>query len=320
MSAPVLSGADLARLSVGGPAALSGGMRDGFRLYLAGQGFAEATQTAYYKRARGYLKWLVRTDAHPEALSDSAARDEAVVEYLSTESVATRKVTLAAVRALYDWLGLGPVQVDSVTVDRARPPILADEQQSRLLDASAARSPRDYALTAFWLDIGARPSEIRRLDIGDAELSARGGRVLLTRPDGEQRWVELTMATTWVLLGWRTARAGLLGPQRAKHGPLFVTLRRFGRIRADQSLEGIVGEIGRDAGIGGLTPWTLRTTVKARLYAAGMSATEVAARMGQSYVDSPQVRELFMAPSDAPAVSSRRAAAPHEQLALDFGM
>ncbi|WP_033247147.1 tyrosine-type recombinase/integrase [Nocardia carnea] len=318
MEAVRLSGIDLARLRIGGPAALDGAMRDGFRLYLAGQGFAESTQTTYYKRARGFLKWLMGTDAHREALTDSTARDDAVLDYLSTTTVATRKVTLAAIRALYDWLGLGPVRVDPVTVDRARPPVLSDIEQSGVLDAAAARSARDYALIVSWLDVGPRPSEMRRLDIGDAELSARGGRLLLTRPDGQKRWAELTQATTWVLLGWRTTRTTLLGPRRAKSGPLFVTLSRYGRIQADQSVEYIVGEIGQDAGIEGLTPWTLRATVKARLYATGMSATEVAARMGQSYVDSPQVRALFVDSDTVPAAPRRSAASG--QLSLELGV
>ncbi|GAB4590287.1 site-specific integrase [Nocardia sp. IFM 10818] len=319
MEAVRLSGADLARLRDGGPTALEGVMRDGFRLYLAGEGFAASTQTTYHKRARVFLKWLVRTDAHPEALTDSAARDDAVLDYLSTTTPATRKVTLAAIRALYDWLDLGPVQVDPVTVERARPPTLSEDEQARVFDAAAARSARDYALMVLWLDVGPRPSEVRRLDIDDAQVSARGGRVLLTRPDGQRRWAELTQATTWVLLGWRTARAGLLGPRRAKSGPLFVTLTRYGRIQADQSLEYIVGEIGQDAGIEALTPWMLRATVKARLYASGMSASEVAIRMGQTYVDSPQVRALFTGEDNAPT-PPRRAAAGSGQLSFDLGV
>lgn len=317
MEAVRLSGADLARLRVGGPAALEGVMRDPFRLYLAGEGFASATQTTYRKRARGFLKWLILVDTHPEALTDSAARDDAVLEYLSTTTVATRKVTLAAIRALYDWLDLGPVCVDPIAVDRVRPPTLSNDEQSRVLDAAAARSARDYALMVSWLDVGPRPSEMRRLDVDDAELSARGGRLLLTRTDGQQRWVELTQASTWVLLGWRTARSTLLGQRHAKSGPLFVTLTRHGRIQADQSLEYIVGEIGHGAGIDGLNPWMLRATVKARLYADGLSAAEVAVRMGQTYVDSPQVRALFLHP-DSPAPTSRRAAAASGQLSFDL--
>ncbi|WP_169815457.1 tyrosine-type recombinase/integrase [Nocardia yamanashiensis] len=316
MEAVRLTGVDLARLRVDGPAALEGAMRDPFRLFLAGEGFAAATQTTYAKRARGFLKWLIHADSHPDALTDSAARDDAVLEYLSTTSVPTRKVTLAAVRALYDWLGLGPVCVDPVAVERVRPPTLSVDEQSRVLDAAAARSARDYALMVSWLDVGPRPSEVRRLDIGDAELSARGGRLRLTRTDGQQRWVELTQASTWVLLGWRTARATLLGARRAKSGPLFISLTRHGRIQADQSLEYIVGEIGRDAGIDTLTPWTLRATVKTRLYADGLSASEVAARMGQSYTDSPQVRALYThAGSPAPVL---RRAATSGQLSFDL--
>ncbi|MGW4125807.1 hypothetical protein [Nocardia sp. NPDC004711] len=91
MEAVRLSGADLARLSVGGPTALEGVMCDPFRPYLAREGFASATQTTYHKRARGFLKWLIRVDTHPEALTDSAARDDAVLEYLSTTTAATRK-------------------------------------------------------------------------------------------------------------------------------------------------------------------------------------------------------------------------------------
>ncbi|WP_280364482.1 tyrosine-type recombinase/integrase [Nocardia abscessus] len=316
MDALRLTGADLARLYAGGPAALEGPMRDEFRLYLAGSGFAAWTQVTYYKRARGFVKWLVRTDAHPQAFTDSPARDEAVLDYLSTTTPATRKVTLAAIRAFYEWLRLGPVLVDPVAVDRARPPTLSDVEQARVLDAAAARTARDYALIVLSLDVGPRPSEVRRLDLDDAELSARGGRVRLTAPGGQQRWVALTQATTWVLLGWRTTRATLLG-RRAKSGPLFLTLTRYGRIQDDQSLEYIVAEIGQDAGVDGLTPSMLRATVKQRLYASGLSAGEVAARMGQTYVDSPAVRALFIS-SATTTTAPRRSAVRSGQLSFEL--
>ena len=274
-----------------GPASLAGPLRDEFRLWLAGRAFAEATQRTYYKRARGYLKWLVATDTHPQAFTDTPARDAAVLDYLETTGAATRKVTLAAIRALYDWLDLGPLDVDAEPVDQVRPRTLTDTEQGRVLDAAAARSARDYALMVLWLDAGPRPSEVRRLNLDDAQLSARGGRVLLTAPTGAQRWAQLGQAATWVLMGWKTERNALLG--RRSERAFFLTMNRYGRIRDDQSLEYIVTEIGKAAGIDALTPSTLRATVEHRLRTSGLAESEVLARMGQTYVNRPRVRALL---------------------------
>lgn len=296
-SAARLSGHDLAALGLRGPQALSGVWRDGFRLWLAGRGFAESTQVTYYKRAREYLKWLVVTDSHPEALSDGPAREDAVTEFLCTRQPAARKVTLAAIRVLYEYFGLGPVMVDPEPVDQVVPPRLTEEEQSRVLDAAAARTPRDYALITLMLDVGPRSSELRRLDLGAVDLSARAGSARLTAPDGQVRTVALTQATTWVQMGYRRERQALLG-HKSRERAYFVTLSSHSRFRDDESLGYVVAAIGDDAGLSWkLTPSAVRATVETRLYRSGMDPSEVRARMGQAFVNGPRVRALLGADS-----------------------
>ncbi|MGW4125806.1 hypothetical protein [Nocardia sp. NPDC004711] len=154
--------------------------------------------------------------------------------------------------------------MDPVAVDRVRPPTLSDDEQSRVLDVAAARSARDYALMVSWLDVGPRPSEMRRLDVDDAELSARGGRLLLTRTDGQQRWVELMQASIWVLLGWRTARDAA----RATTREVGSAVRHLDPARTDTGRSELGIHRQRDRPRrrdDGLTPWMLRATIKARL-------------------------------------------------------
>ncbi|WP_280301132.1 tyrosine-type recombinase/integrase [Nocardia abscessus] len=292
-SAMRLSGRDLASLRAQGPTALPGVLRDGFRLWLAGRDFALSTQATYYKQARGYLKWLVETGAHPEALTDGPDRDAAVSEYLSLAQPSTQKVAVAAIRVLYEWLDLGPVEVDSEPVVQVVPDTLSGDEQSRVLDAAAARSARDYALITFFLDVGPTSSELRRLDGDAVELSARAGSVRLTEKHGQSRVVELAKATTWVLLGWRRERRALLGA-KSQERAFFVTLSSRRRIRDDESLEYIVASIGEAADLGRrLTPSALRATVEQRLLIAGVEPSVVAARMGQAYINAPRVRALM---------------------------
>lgn len=320
-SAARLSGRDLATLRAGGPAGLTGVLRDGFRLYLAGRSFAESTQETYYKRARGYLLWLVATESHPDALSDGPARDVAVSEYVSGQRLSTRNVTLAAVSALYEWLDLGPVQVDWMAPDPVVPATLSEDEQSRVLDAAAARSARDYALITFMLDVGPSTSEVRGLDDAAVSLSARGGSVVLTSADGQARSLVLQQATTWVLLGWRRERRALLGP-KSRVRAFFVTLSSHSRIRDDESLGYILAEIGDAAGLGWkLTASSLRATVELRLYRSGLSATDVRARMGQAFHNGPRVRAL-LGGSVSPRRRSgaRRPLASEAQLSFDIGV
>jgi site-specific recombinase XerD len=292
-SAARLSGRDLATLRSLGPTALPGVLRDEFRLWLAGRDFADSTQLTYYKQARKYLKWLIATDAHPEALTDGPDRDAAVAEYLSLARPSTQKVTLAAIQALFEWLDLGPVEVDSEPVGQVVPDTLTDDEQSRVFDAAAGRSARDYALITFFLDVGPTSSELRRLDDDAVELSARAGSVRLTGSDGQSRTVELAKATTWVLMGWRRERRALLGAKSWERA-FFVTLSSHRRIRDDESLEYIVASIGEAAGLGRkLKPSALRATVEQRLLMSGVEPAVVAARMGQAYINAPRVRALM---------------------------
>ncbi|WP_280382127.1 tyrosine-type recombinase/integrase [Nocardia wallacei] len=292
-SAARLTGWDLAVLSAGGPPALPGAFRNEFRLWLAGKGFAESTQLTYYKRARGYLRWLAASDAHPDAFTDGPGRDAAVVDYLEQASPPTRKVTLAALRALYDSLDLGPVLVDPVAVGQVVPRTLSTEEQSRVFDAAAARSARDYALITLGLDVGPRPSELRRLNDEDVALSAQAGAVRLVGPDGRSRTAGLAQGTTWVLMGWRRERRALLGP-KSRERAFFVTLSSRRRIDEVESLEYIVSMIGIDAGLPWkLTPSALRATVEKRLHDSGLERAAVAARMGQTFVNAPRVRALM---------------------------
>ncbi|MEV0032696.1 tyrosine-type recombinase/integrase [Nocardia sp. NPDC050793] len=313
-----LSGRDLAALRACRPAALPGVLRDEFRLYLAGRSFAESTQVTYHKRARGYLKWLVATESHPEALSDGPERDAAVAEYLAGERPSTRKVTLAAIRALYEWFDLGPVSVDPEKVDPVVPATLSEDEQSRVLDAAAARSARDYALVTLMLDVGPSTSEVRGLDDEDVNLSARAGSVVLTGSDGRRRTLALTQATTWVLMGYRRERRALLG-RKSRVRAFFVTLSSHGRLRDDESLGYILAEIGDAAGLGWkLTASALRATAELRLYRSGLSASEVRARMGQGFHNGPRVRALLGQPAPPRRGSTRRPKGSGAQLSFDI--
>ncbi|WP_331761005.1 hypothetical protein [Nocardia sp. NBC_01377] len=320
-SAARLSGRDLALLRSGGPNALASGvLRDGFRLYLAGRSFAESTQVTYYKRARGFLMWLVVTQSHPDALSDGPARDAAVSDYLVGQRLSTRNVTLAAIVALYEWFDLGPVQVDWTAPDPVVPATLSEDERSRILDAAAARSARDYALITFMLDVGPSTSEVRGLDDEAVSLSARGGSVVLTGSDGQSRTLVLRESTTWVLLGWRRERRALLG-RKTRVRAFFVTLSSHGRIRDDESLGYILAEIGDAAGLGWkLTVSALRATVELQLYRRGLSAGEVRARMGQGFHNGPRVRALLGGSATPGRGSSRRIAASDTQLSFDIGV
>lgn len=320
-----LSGQDLAVLRESGVAGLRGRDRDEFWLWLAGRSFTEGTREEYYKQALRYRKWLVANEAHPDALDDGAAHDDAVVAYL-TEFPATHNVTLAALRAFYAYLGFSEVGVEPVDVPQAVPGALTRQEVSRVRAAAAARSARDYALVELGLQVGPTTSELLALNAEDLSLSARAGWIRLTSLDGAVRDRELTRPTTRVLEGWLAVRRSILDgdgcrrPRIRSEHALFISLNTRQRFEDNRSLRRVVARVGAAADVVRplLNPARLRATAETRLLASGMDPREVAAWMGQKHVNTPRVRALMGGAGALSAVVE--VGSEPQQLSLDLGL
>ncbi len=293
----VLSDADVELLS-----GLSAPTLRAFASALRMSSLAEKTQLTYIERAHDFLRWL---DAarHPAALTTTAGLNGAAAAYitgLQDRAVAdsTLNVSLAALDALGQWLGLGSISAPRAVVDQITPKTLDQRQHSALLRAAAARPLRDYALISVALDAGPRQSELAALDIDDIELdpAAGRGRATLTSPNKTQRQVPLGPGCVAVLNVLLADRRRTLAAESRRQRALFVGSTRPTRL-SERSIDRIVREVGRSANPPmEISPSTLRNTCEARLLAAGRNLDEVATLMGQQQPNLARIRALVPPP------------------------
>lgn len=164
----------------------------GFAAWLAEEsGFARRTHRTYNERVATYLAWLTESGEHTDALDDRAGRDRAVGAYLADArgrelAPATINVTLAALSALYTWLGLGEPTAARAS-DPQVPLRVLDPTEQRALLTAAAEGPRAMALVTLGLDVGPRESELVALDIDALDLTEHPGSIEIADSAGGGR-------------------------------------------------------------------------------------------------------------------------------------
>ncbi|WP_051864848.1 hypothetical protein [Streptosporangium roseum] len=142
------------------------------------------TRRTYRSRVRMYLAWLADHAATytSDPLAHSQARDWAVRDYrmwLLRDGPAKRSrvyvnSALTALDDLHTRLGLGKVNIGREELPKSAPRALEERARIRRLRAVEAHlSPRDRCIASIPYYVGARISEVVRLDVGDVLLSAR---------------------------------------------------------------------------------------------------------------------------------------------------
>ena len=270
----------------------------GFAAYLDNRSdLAVRSRETYAERVRSYLNWLRATGGHDDALHSPNGRDRAVHAYVHAaveeRGVVGRTVnlTLSALTAFYQWLGLGVPDTPRVLTDPTNPRTLDAAEQRALLRAAAARGPRAFAMIVMGLDLGPRKTEIAALDLTDLDLTDWPGRLTITDTTGAARISTVQAGTRAALIAWLAERRRLLrgrGEQRA----LFLTESAPHRRLATRSIDDAIRAIGAEAGLD-ISPGTLRATCEQRLYREGVPAPTVAARLGQQAPDRQRIRALL---------------------------
>ncbi|MFI7531640.1 tyrosine-type recombinase/integrase [Nocardia salmonicida] len=271
----------------------------GFAAWLAEEsGFARRTHRTYTERVATYLAWLTESGEHSDALDDRGGRDRAVGAYLADArdrelAPATINVTLAALSALYTWLGLGEPTAARASDPQVPLRVLDPAEQRALLTAAAAEGPRAMALVTLGLDVGPRESELVALDIDALDLTEHPGSIEITDSAGAVRTVPLQPGTRAAQVAWLAHRRQLLGRHRAaSERALFISLRApHGRV-ALRTVDDIVREVGTAAGLV-VSPSTLRATAERREWTSGTEPATIAARFGQRATNRDRVHALL---------------------------
>ena len=239
------------------------------------------TVKAYKRQTTAYAAWLAGHAAdHGDAFTDLVGAEGAVTAWrrdmITTRSSPSKvNQALAAVTLMYEQTGL------RIAVKRARiprpgePDALTPHQEGAVRRAATRRGPRDAAIIAVLLDVGARAGECARLDAGDFAITARTGEVRLHGKGDEVRFVPLSRRARELASAWLDVRGRHPGPAwSGQRGPLTIS-----------GITQVVLAVGADAGIPGLRPHRCRHTFGTRLRQGGADPAQVQALLGHASID-----------------------------------
>ena len=279
------------------------------------RGLAANTIQSYRRDLRRYVGYL--TGQGKAAMADIATRD--VAEFLATlregddehpplaASSAGRAVI--AVRGMHAFArksGLAASdparEVSPPAPPRRLPKAISIAEVERLLDAAGAVSDpdprvlRDRALLEFLYSTGARISEATGLDIDDL-LTGRGQEaerdpvVLLSGKGGKQRFVPVGSYAVRALEAYLVRGRPALAAHARRAMPAVFLNARGGRLTR-QGAWGVLGEVAGRAGIGGVSPHTLRHSFATHLLDGGADIRVVQELLGHASVETTQVYTL----------------------------
>ena len=203
----------------------------------------------------------------------------------------------AALKGFYRFAyGEGLIEVDVAShldlprQSRRLPDTLDVEEVGRLLDAAAARGPRDRALLELLYAAGLRVSEAIGLDRED--LSIDGAFVRVIGKGDKERLVPIGEEALDALEAWlagpRTALLALHHVQPARGGPVFVGDR--GRRLARQQAWAAVTVAAERAGLAGkVSPHTLRHSFATHLLEGGADLRVVQELLGHASISTTQL-------------------------------
>lgn len=261
------------------------------------------TITAYRDSLRLLLNWVHDTKRIQPHRLDWADLDGATItafldhlEHDRHNTARTRNLRLTAIRSLFSYASLNhPEHAELIRrvlaippkrFDRAEITFLSQAQLAYLLaapDRDRWEGRRDRALLALTAQAGLRVAELTGLNSGDITLGT-GAHVRCLGKGRKHRAVPLGVATSTVIGGWLTERAG------SRDEPLFPT--RTGRRLSPDAVERLVAKHARTAASqdpsfpDGVHPHVLRHTCAMNLLHAGVDTAVIALWLGHADIRS----------------------------------
>lgn len=256
---------------------------------------SEHTVSNYQRDSQKYLQWL-----GGRSISEVTPADvEAFLVYLRTEgALAARSAArvLASVRGLHRF-GVQEKMLDgdvtsSVSTPRqglSLPKALTVEEVMALIEAcpggqsASALHLRDRALVEMLYSTGARISELMSLDVDD--VNAQHQMVLVRGKGSKERIVPLGIPALEALEHYMVRGRQLLN--KAGSPALFIT--RSGARLSRQSGFKVVSQAAERAGIGAVSPHSLRHSFATHLLEGGADVRVVQELLGHASVTTTQI-------------------------------
>jgi site-specific recombinase XerD len=195
-----------------------------YERHITRTGLAAQTTRSYSGQVRRFCGWLSTQAEHDPAdvFTNPFGRDYAVRDYRTYLTAELRQAptsvdqALAALRSLFQWIGLGPADAKRVASSRRDlPPHLSPPEIKAVLRAAERRGPRDLAIIGLGMFAGLRVSELHQLNVDDVWTSDRKGEVDVHGKGGRRRKVELNNSARLTLRGWEAARRSWPGAETA---------------------------------------------------------------------------------------------------------
>ncbi|HFC8546684.1 TPA: site-specific tyrosine recombinase XerD [Neisseria lactamica] len=229
-----------------------------------------------------------------KTLEDADETDLAAAVYVDGEQRSSQARALSACKCLYAWMEREGIRTDNPTrllkppkTDRNIPTLITEQQISRLLSAPDTDTPhglRDKALLELMYATGLRVSEAVRLGFGNLDLDR--GCITTLGKGNKQRMVPMGQESAyWVERYYTEARPALLKGRPCD--ALFVSQKKTGISR--QLAWMIVKEYASQAGIGHISPHSLRHAFATHLVQHGLDLRVVQDMLGHADLNTTQI-------------------------------
>nr|WP_101125288.1 site-specific tyrosine recombinase XerD [Neisseria meningitidis] len=226
-------------------------------------------------------------------LKDADEADLAAV-YVDGEQRSSQARALSACKRLYIWMEREGIRTDNPTrllkppkIDKNIPTLITEQQISRLLAAPDTDTPhglRDKALLELMYATGLRVSEAVGLNFGNVDLDR--GCITALGKGNKQRMVPMGQESAyWVERYYTEARPLLLKGRNCD--ALFVSQKKTGISR--QLAWMIVKEYASQAGIGHISPHSLRHAFATHLVRHGLDLRVVQDMLGHADLNTTQI-------------------------------
>ncbi len=248
---------------------------------------------------------------------DYAVRDfKAHLQTVRHAKPSSVNLTLAVLDHFYRSLSLGPPKVDREDLPQQAPRALEPEEQVHFLRAvERSASVRDRAIALLLFYTGLRIGEVAALDVDDAPVSARKGKIIVRLGKGQTyREVPLNAEVRNALTVWVEDR-GKRFPQHNQYDPKATKvdegalfLNRAGGRLSSRAIDSLLPRLAIEAGLS-LSAHTLRHTCLTNLVRQGTDLVLVAELAGHKRLETTRRYSL-------PSASDREAAM--ERLKVDY--
>ena len=247
---------------------------------------SDLRQLASFAQERGIASWdVVTADLVADFIAELNRRQYA------TTSIA-RKV--AAVKSFFHFLmARGEVEteptvgLDAPRVEKYIPSALAHDDVQRLLEAVATETPagqRDYAMLQCLYATGMRVTELVTTDVPDLDLTR--GHIRCCGRNGRERYLPLRPVAQRALATYLNDGRRVLAHDRAEQA---LFLNHHGQRLTRQGFWLIMKGYAKTAGVGRITPHTLRHSFALETLSGGAELRTLQALLGHANISTTQI-------------------------------